>query len=81
MNYKDFIERSSRLGYTPENLRQLLKEHQMTQSDCAKLLDVTPRTVNRWCRLGDDIHSGDMPIGMPYFQWLRLLWHLEQNKD
>lgn len=48
-------------GYTPNNLRGLLRKAGLTQRECAERLGVTLRTVQRWCTpIGNPAHS-DMP--------------------
>ena len=60
-------------GYTPENLRQLLKRNSMTQKALADLLGKDRRTVSRWCKDEDDLdhHS------MTHVDWLDVLSKLK----
>ena len=55
-------------GYTPANLRALLKHAGLTQSDAGKLLGVDMRTVRKWCAPLDSDHAD-----MPHHRWLQLL--------
>ena len=55
-------------GYTPANLRALLKHAGLTQSDAAFLLGVNMRTVRKWCAPLDSDHAD-----MPHHRWLQLL--------
>ena len=56
------------IGYTPSNLRTLLKNAELTQSDAAFLLGVNMRTVRKWCAPLDSDHAD-----MPHHRWLQLL--------
>lgn len=60
-------------GYTPANLRELLKANSMTQKVLADLLGKDRRTVSRWCKDGDDKshHS------MTHVDWLDVLKRIE----
>ena len=60
-------------GYTPENLRQLLKRNSMTQKALADLLGKDRRTVSRWCKNAEDKshHS------MTHVDWLDVLSKLK----
>lgn len=60
-------------GYTPKNLRQLLKRNSMTQKALADLLGKDRRTVSRWCKDEDDLdhHS------MTHVDWLDVLSKLK----
>ena len=60
-------------GYTPKNLRQLLKRNSMTQKALADLLGINPRTVSRWCKGAEDKshHS------MTHVDWLDVLSKLK----
>lgn len=61
------------VSYSPNNLRQLLKQLSMTQLDCANCLGVGLRIVQRWCApVGAKNHS-DMPLE----KWLELFNSLE----
>lgn len=39
---------------TPAELRAFLAEHELSQLDLARILDVDPRTVRRWVQPGRD---------------------------
>lgn len=49
------------VGYTPANLRLLLKRTHTTQHQAALLLGVHERTVNSWCSAIDNSQHTDMP--------------------
>lgn len=49
------------VGYTPANLRLLLKRTRTTQQRAAALLGVHERTVNSWCSTLDKPQHTDMP--------------------
>lgn len=49
------------VGYTPANLRLLLKRTHTTQQRAAALLGVHERTVNSWCSALDKPQHTDMP--------------------
>ena len=55
-------------GYTPANLRALLKHAGLTQQAAAKLLAVDMRTVRKWCAPLNSDHAD-----MPHYRWLQLL--------
>ena len=55
-------------GYTPANLRTLLKHAGLTQQAAAKLLAVDMRTVRKWCAPLNSDHAD-----MPHHRWLQLL--------
>lgn len=49
------------VGYTPANLRLLLKRTHTTQRRAAAMLGVNERTVNSWCAPIDRAQHTDMP--------------------
>ena len=49
------------VGYTPANLRLLLKRANITQHRAATMLGVNERTVNSWCAPIDRAQHTDMP--------------------
>ena len=49
------------VGYTPANLRLLLKRAKITQHRAATMLGVKERTVNSWCAPIDRAQHTDMP--------------------
>ena len=49
------------VGYTPANLRLLLKRTNITQRRAAAMLGVNERTVNSWCAPIDRAQHTDMP--------------------
>lgn len=49
------------VGYTPANLRLLLKRTHITQRRAAAMLGVNERTVNSWCAPIDRAQHTDMP--------------------
>lgn len=55
-------------GYTPANLRALLKHAKLTQQAAGELLSVDVRTVRKWCAPLDSDHAD-----MPHHRWLQLL--------
>jgi hypothetical protein len=55
-------------GYTPANLRALLKHAGLTQQAAGELLSVDMRTVRKWCAPLDSDHA-DMPL----CRWLQLV--------
>jgi len=56
-------------GYTPANLRALLKHAGLTQQAAADLLGVDGRTVRKWLADLDSSSHRDMPLT----QWVRLM--------
>lgn len=56
-------------GYTPANLRALLKHAGLTQQAAADLLGVDGRTVRKWVADLDNASHRDMP----HHRWLQLL--------
>ncbi len=61
-------------GYTPANLRTLLKHAGLTQQAAADMIGVDGRTVRKWVAdIGNASHR-DMPL----HQWLKLLDALQQ---
>ena len=70
-NKNDFPE----TGYTPENLHHLRKVYGLTQSDIAKIMGTTLRSVQSWeASLTAKTHSG-----MPHRKWVELLKNLESK--
>lgn len=65
------------LGYTPANLRELLKEKGITQKGLADLLGRDRATVSRWCK--DVTHTRH--CGMSHVDWLGLLGVLDKFDD
>lgn len=63
-------------GYTPANLRTLLKQAGLTQQAAADLLGVDGRTVRKWLALSTSASHRDMPLKA----WLKLL-DLSQQCD
>ena len=61
-------------GYTPANLRTLLKHAGLTQQAAGELLSVDMRTVRKWCAPLDSDHAD-----MPHYRWLQLLAAVEQK--
>lgn len=61
------------LGYTPANLRELLKAKGITQKGLADLLGVDRHTVSRWCK--DVTHTRH--CGMSHVDWLDVLGKLK----
>jgi hypothetical protein len=56
------------LGYTPENLRGMMKKHRLSNQAVADMLSVTVRQVHYW--------RADLGIGhkdMPLYRWMELL--------
>ena len=49
------------VGYTPANLRLLLKRTHITQRRAAAMLGVNERTVNSWCAPIDRAQHTDTP--------------------
>lgn len=64
----DSLEPDFEPGYTPANLRALLKNAGLTQQAAGKLLAVDMRTVRKWCAPLDSDHAD-----MPHYRWLQLL--------
>ncbi len=56
-------------GYTPANLRALLKHAGLTQQAAGELLAVDMRTVRKWCADLETASHRDMPLE----QWRKLL--------
>ena len=63
-------------GYTPKNLRQLLKRNSMTQKALADLLGKDRRTISRWCKDAEDKshHS------MTHVDWIEVLKRLNKGE-
>lgn len=61
-------------GYTPANLRALLKNAGLTQSAAAERLGVDMRTVRKWLADVDSDSHRDMPL----HQWQKLLDLVQQ---
>lgn len=55
-------------GYTPANLRALLKHAGLTQQAAADMLGVDVRAVRRWCAPLTGDHAD-----MPYHRWLQFV--------
>ena len=60
-------------GYTPANLRELLRANSMTQKALADLLGINPRTVSRWCKGAED----NSHHSMTHVDWLDVLSKLK----
>lgn len=56
-------------GYTPANLRAILRDAGLTQAMAGEMVGVDARTVRRWCA---DVSSDDHR-DMPLKQWLSLM--------
>jgi len=56
-------------GYTPANLRELLRQKGITQKGLADLLGKDRATVSRWCK--DVTHIRH--CGMSHVDWLDVL--------
>lgn len=63
-------------GYTPANLRALLKQAGLTQMQAAALLDppASSRSINNWCADTDNANHRDMPL-VKWRELLQLLSH------
>lgn len=57
------------IGYTPENLRHLINELNLTQAQAAQYLGVMPRSLQMWLAETDKSSHRDMPL----IQWRKLL--------
>lgn len=57
------------LGYTPNNLRKILKENNLTQKDARTFLGKGRNTFGRYlCEVGNKNH-----VSMSHEDWLKLL--------
>ena len=61
-------------GYTPELLTKMLWERGKRREDVAELLNVSLRTVHRWCVSADNPNHADMPLDT----WRRFLKWISQ---
>ena len=61
------------LGYTPENLTELMSENQLTIGQVAKELGVCRDTVSRWRASLNTVRHVDMP----HYQWVAFLDWIE----
>lgn len=52
----------SEVGYTPNNLRCLLRKHGLTMAQCADKLGVAHRTVQGWVAPVSSKSHRDMPL-------------------
>lgn len=62
-------------GYTPANLRALLKIHDSNREQAADMLGVTLRAVHRWCTDLESKQHRDMPLE----KWNELLELLDMG--
>lgn len=60
-------------GYTPINLKRLLKKHGMTYADCAEALGLSVNGVERWANENKGFRS------MDHGKWKELLAFVENN--
>ena len=58
------------LGFTPENLKSIMSEHDLSNPYLADYLKVHKQQVTRW-RTGEST--------MPHPQWLKLLEHVQKK--
>lgn len=56
-------------GYTPTNLRFLLEAKKLSRQNVANILDVSVRTVDKWCLQLNSKDHRDMPL----VKWCELL--------
>jgi DNA-binding transcriptional regulator YiaG len=64
------------LGYTPANLRALLKHAGLTQQAAAEMLNVDARSVRKWCAPLESDHAD-----MPHHRWVKLLSIVREVSD
>lgn len=67
---------NAELGYTPSNLKQIRKNHGLTQTALGELVGVTQRTVARW----EMDLSKDNRLDMSYTKWAELLKNLQKTE-
>ena len=60
------------IGYTPDNLRYLIKLLGITQARAAELVCVNPRVLRTWLAKSDKVSHHDMPLD----KWRKLLAQL-----
>lgn len=64
------------MGYSPQNLRNIRQQYNLTQKEVAKIVGVSSwNSVSRW---ETDVTSSNHST-MPYIRWLALLEHLNKQ--
>ena len=63
------------LGYTPNNLKALLREHGLTQQQVADITASTLKTAQKW-ETSPNLKSY---ANMPHTKWLKLLEYLKNK--
>ena len=66
---------SFELGYTPNNLKALRREHGLTQQQVADITASTLKTAQKW----ETSPSMSSFANMPHTKWLKLLEYLESS--
>lgn len=63
------------LGYTPNNLKALRREHRLTQQNVADITESTLKTAQKW----ETSPSMSSYANMPHTKWLKLLEYIESS--
>lgn len=63
------------LGYTPNNLKALRREHGLTQQQVADITGSTLKTTQKW----EASPSMSSFANMPHTKWLKLLEYVENK--
>ena len=63
------------LGYTPNNLKALRREHGLTQQQVADITASTLKTAQKW----ETSPSMSSYANMPHTKWLKLLEYLKNK--
>ena len=66
---------SFELGYTPNNLKALRREHVLTQQQVADITASTLKTAQKW-ETSPNLKSY---ANMPHTKWLKLLEYVESK--
>lgn len=66
---------SFELGYTPNNLKALRREHGLTQQQVADITASTLKTAQKW-ETSPNLKSY---ANMPHTKWLKLLEYVESK--
>ena len=64
------------MGYSPQNLRNIRQQYNLTQKEVAKIVGVSSwNSVSRW---ETDVTSTNHST-MPYIRWMALFEHLSKQ--
>lgn len=64
------------LGYTPENLRRLLKQSNLSQKDAREIIDKGRNTFSRYLYDVDNHNH----VSMAHVDWLTLIKHVSEKE-